>query len=212
MHWAVVLEASPCDEEAVIDLAAVEELAGTLGDPDAVALYSPDRYAVQFGVEADKPEHALALGHERWRHAVATLGLPRWPLVRAEVLTPDELAPLESAAAGDLPVLVQLGDDVSVALLEVTRGLVRAQTVHQVMHLLVRFVHRLGARALHPGEAAGQGMPVDLSFGQLEQPLLPVADRLSLARLRLEETLPGVMEDARTVVDRLEREVAAVRA
>src|ERR671910_315634 len=56
--------------------------------------------------------------------------------------------------------------------------------------------------------AAGQpdswGLPIDLSLGEGE-PILPVAEPLSLARMQLEQMLPGLVEDARRAVQLLRR-------
>jgi hypothetical protein len=203
MRWVVVLEAAAPTASIVVDLDAVEELAAIIGDPDVIALYSPDRYALQFEVEAPTPGAALEAGERRWRQAVSSLQALSWPLVRVEVLPPEELEAVDADALTDLPMFLRTGDEVPAAVLEATRGILRARTAGQIVQLLIRLVHRLGGHVRSPEDAGPDAVPVDLSFG-LRPPLVPVAERLSLARLRLEEVLPGVVDDARTAIERLD--------
>lgn len=89
------------------------------------------------------------------------------------------------------------------AAYETARDLLRATDAAQVRDILAGLVQRLGGEV---GEAALQDdtvMPVDLAFGE-GPPLLPRAPSPSVARMRLEAVLPLVVEDARTVVHRLQ--------
>jgi DNA-binding transcriptional MerR regulator len=89
------------------------------------------------------------------------------------------------------------------ATYETARDLLRATDAGQVRDILAGLVRRLGGEV---GEAALEDdtvMPVDLAFGE-GPPLLPRAPSPSVARMRLEAVLPLVMEDARTVVHRLQ--------
>lgn len=86
---------------------------------------------------------------------------------------------------------------------ETARAMLRATDAVAVRDALVELVERLGG---HVGPAAVQDdavLPADLSLGE-GPPLLPRAPATSLARMRLEAVLPLVLEDARTVVHRLQ--------
>lgn len=69
-------------------------------------------------------------------------------------------------------------------------------------------VHDLGG-ALVPARYAdpGTAVPVDISLG-LSEPLLPFADPISVAAMRLGAVLPEFLEAARLVLDRLRDEEA----
>lgn len=85
------------------------------------------------------------------------------------------------------------------AILATTRALLRASTPDEVRDLLVAFVRISGGEVLAAAQTGADALPFDLSFGAGE-PLLPVAEKPSVVRLRLERTLPAVHEDARRVV------------
>ena len=59
--------------------------------PAPTTLYSPDRYALQVPLRATNPPLALSSAIALWKEALRRSGLPEWELVRAEVLTPQEL-------------------------------------------------------------------------------------------------------------------------
>lgn len=88
------------------------------------------------------------------------------------------------------------------AAYETTSRLLRASDVTEVSAALQHFVRRVGGDL---GEAAVQDdyvLPVDLALGSAS-PLLPRAERGSVARMRLEVALPLLVEDARVVAHRL---------
>jgi hypothetical protein len=85
--------------EDLVDADQVERLLDCLGDFALAGLYLPDRYAVQLLLSADGPGAALAAAESHWHLAVELTGLPSWPIVRAEVETPEELA--AACAASD---------------------------------------------------------------------------------------------------------------
>jgi len=87
--------------------------------------------------------------------------------------------------------------------LRATRGLLHARTVEDVVAALVDAVQAVGGTVVPAAEPNDSVLPVDLAFGALE-PLLPAATPLSLERLRLEQLLPSLVEDARRVVTLLE--------
>jgi DNA-binding transcriptional MerR regulator len=67
--------------------------------------------------------------------------------------------------------------------------------------VLVQLVEDLGGTVADATEAPDHALPIDLGVGT-GVPLLPVADD-PVAQLRLERLLPGVVEDARRMVDLL---------
>lgn len=77
-----------------------------------------------------------------------------------------------------------------------TRALLHIQRAEQAVDVLVDLVDELGGEVVAAEEAAADALPLDLSLG-VRSPLLPVADRYSIARLQLERVLPTVLEDAR---------------
>src|SRR5947208_3098926 len=88
--WVVRIEAASEDE--LIEAEQVERLLDCLGDFTLAGLYQPDRYAVQLLLDAAGPADALAAAESHWKLAIELTGLPAWPIVRAEVETPEELA------------------------------------------------------------------------------------------------------------------------
>jgi diguanylate cyclase (GGDEF)-like protein len=88
-EWVVLLEADGTDGQ--VDLATLEALLFEVAEASPISLYSPDRYALQIAVEARTPPAALHRALRMWRDALRRLGAPLSKLVRAEVLTPEEL-------------------------------------------------------------------------------------------------------------------------
>jgi len=90
------------------------------------------------------------------------------------------------------------------AIHEATRGLLYITSTREASEILIAAVHRLGGSTIPAGQADSWALPIDLSFGEGE-PVLPVAEPLSLARMHLEQVLPGLVEDARRAVQLLRR-------
>ena len=92
VKWIVLVEAAANGARDRVEPDDVGRLLEAL-DPgsDGGALHSPDRYALQVATAAGSPAEALIDVLARWADAVRQLGLPNWPLVRTEVLTPEEL-------------------------------------------------------------------------------------------------------------------------
>ncbi|MGH9222911.1 MAG: hypothetical protein ACRD2W_03725 [Acidimicrobiales bacterium] len=99
--WIVVLEFSaPEQPDAQPTISQVVELLESLDHCDPVSLYDIDRCAVQIQVEGSTAARALAHAVAKHQRSVARLGLSPLPLVRADVMTPDELArDLDTATA-----------------------------------------------------------------------------------------------------------------
>ena len=87
---------------------------------------------------------------------------------------------------------------------QATRGLLYIASVREATEILIAAVQRLGGSTIPAGQADSWALPIDLSFGEGE-PILPVAEPLSLARMQLEQMLPGLVEDARRAVQLLRR-------
>jgi DNA-binding transcriptional MerR regulator len=90
------------------------------------------------------------------------------------------------------------------AIHQATRALLYITSAREATEILVAAVHRLGGSAVPAGQADSWALPIDLSFGEGE-PILPVAEPFSLARMQLEQALPGLVEDARRAVQLLRR-------
>ena len=102
--WIVVLEFSSSDNlDLHPTLSQVVELLELLDPGDPVSLYDVDRYAVQIQVEGSTAARALAHAMAKHQRSAARLGLPSLPLVRADIMTPDELARDLDTAASKLP-------------------------------------------------------------------------------------------------------------
>ena len=87
---------------------------------------------------------------------------------------------------------------------QATRAFLYITSAREATEILVAAVHRLGGATIPASQADSWALPIDLSFGDGE-PILPVAEPLSLARMQLEQVLPGLVEDARRAVQLLRR-------
>lgn len=92
------------------------------------------------------------------------------------------------------------------AELAATHALVRARTPDDVTRVVVTLVHDLGG-ALVPARYADPAVaPIDVSLG-LSEPMLPHADPVSVAAMRIGMVMPGFLETARLVLHRLQGDV-----
>jgi GGDEF domain-containing protein len=93
-------------------------------------------------------------------------------------------------------------------LLDVTltaqRAMLRARTPDQVVAALELATSRLGGTVAPAHVGGPEAMPLDLGLG-VRDPLLPCAAPEDPARARLEQVLPGLVEDATQTVQRLWR-------
>lgn len=90
-EWIVLLEASDERGRSTIDASSFRRLVSSWPGPGPTALYSPNRYAIQVPVRAFNPPSALSTAMWLWKDVLRRTGLPDWQLVRAEIVTPDEL-------------------------------------------------------------------------------------------------------------------------
>ncbi len=98
----------------------------------------------------------------------------------------------------------QLDWEVLQATHQATRALLYITSARQATEILIAAVHKLGGSTQPASQAESWALPIDLSFGEGE-PILPVAEPLSPARMQLEQALPGLVEDARRAVVLLRR-------
>ncbi len=94
--WVVVLEAA-----GRIDHWSLHQMLEVLSDSQAVALHSPDRYAIQMEIAARACADALMVASERWRSAHRAVRQPLSEVVRAEVLSQQEFERECQWASGD---------------------------------------------------------------------------------------------------------------
>lgn len=100
---------------------------------------------------------------------------------------------------------VEVGDDpdATAVRLAATRALLTATTPQDVTLVVATLVHDLGGGLLPARlDPRSTALPLDVSLG-LSEPMVPWAEPVSLAAMRLESVLPGFLEDARSVLGRL---------
>lgn len=105
---------------------------------------------------------------------------------------------------GRMALLGQLADVDSEAVLvayQTARAMMRAAHPRDLRDALVALVERLGGTVGAAAEQDEEVLPVDLSMGE-GPPVLPRAPAASIARMRLEAILPGLVEDARELANR----------
>jgi DNA-binding transcriptional MerR regulator len=87
---------------------------------------------------------------------------------------------------------------------QATRALLYITSTRDATEILTAAVHQLGGSTVPASQADSRALPIDLSFGE-DEPVLPMAEPFSLARMQLEQVLPGLVEDARRAVQLLRR-------
>lgn len=173
--WIVLLEAADPREASAIDLTSFARLVSSWATPAPTTLYSPSRYALQVAVPAANAPAALSSAISLWQQALRHSGLPKWELVRAEIMTPEEsereLESADCATGGASKAEDVLGHELlSLALHDSVTGLAgRELFLDQVREALavgartrgiqtVMVVHLDGLRAgdCHAGPASDQ--------------------------------------------------------
>ena len=110
----------------------------------------------------------------------------------------------DTGHAGRAALLGPVADVDSEAVLaayQTARAMMRAASPRDLRDALVALVERLGGTVGPAAEQDEEVLPVDLSMGE-GPPVLPRAPALSLARMRIETILPGLVEDARELAHR----------
>ena len=102
-EWVVLLEAADRSGHEPIDGADFDRLLEAWAASTPSTLYSPSRYALQISIHAATPPLALSSALRLWKDSLQRAGLPDWMLVRAELVTPEELE-RELQAAELLPL------------------------------------------------------------------------------------------------------------
>ena len=111
-----------------------------------------------------------------------------------------------SARSRAYPVNVGYDDHEAVqAQLGATRALLSAASPEQVAAIVATLVRDLGGGLVSARLGERTALPMDVSFG-VGEPVLPWAEPVSVAEMRLSAVLPHFIEDARGVVQRLQGE------
>jgi PAS domain S-box-containing protein/diguanylate cyclase (GGDEF)-like protein len=90
-QWVVVLEVAREPTAPALDAGAFYNALDALAETRMTVLRSDDRCAVQMEIGASGPAEALFSALARWTEAVRALTVAHWDVVRAELLTPEEL-------------------------------------------------------------------------------------------------------------------------
>ncbi len=150
--WAVVLELAVPDGRGTLDFSTVEALVEYLADWGPSALYDPHRYAIQVQLSAPDAESALASAIQGHGKAALALGISFLSLVRAEVLTAEELASGQ-AGSGVGEMFAGSGSPVGLghskpsdALYQATRALLAVTRAEELRGVMANFVVDLGGR------------------------------------------------------------------
>jgi hypothetical protein len=204
--WVIGLELA-CKRGTNLTVETVEGVLERLADHYPAALHAPDRCAVQFLVHANGPARALAAGVDLWGAAAVGAGFPPADLVRAEVKTPAELEAEYNESDGPLVSHIPADEAATAIAYDATRRLLRCRTPRQVASVLSALVRQLGGVILPPDPGDPRILDLDISMGE-GPPMVAAAEPYSVARLCLEEVLPGAVDDGRRAV-RLLRAAAA---
>lgn len=204
-EWVVVLEwALGPGEPLGIGSDMLRALLDELADLAPTALCQPDRYAMQVRLRADGPVAALRAALARQEEALRRVAVGG-DLVRVELLTPEELdqewddfgaTPEGRQAIGSLTG--QQTDPV----VDAEAALDRVTGPQEAQRVLVRVVRQLGGGVVAARAHDEWTLPVEIALGDGE-PQVAIAEPWSVARLRLEQALPRLVEKARHVLSRL---------
>ncbi len=199
-RWVVILEAAAVP---AFQFHQVKQLVSRLDKWRSSGLYSLERYAVQLHMPSSRHDEALALAVEAHDQAIADLGLGTPTLLRAEVMTLDEL----KVGCGQTAAETQEGRTydamIPTALYDATRALLRASTRAQIDEVLTGFVITVGG-TVNIGELRyipGQ-VSVDLGLWPRDH-MYATADSASVAGLMIEQSLPSLVHDAERMLVRL---------
>lgn len=112
--------------------------------------------------------------------------------------------PPEGGPRRAYPAVEPGGDpDATAVQLAATRALLAATTPQGVAAVVATLVRDLGGGMLPARlDPRSNALPLDVSLG-LSEPMVPWAEPVSLAAMRLEAVLPGFLEDARAVLGKL---------
>lgn len=117
---------------------------------------------------------------------------------------PDFLEAINEAEPDDRPepCLGQGDEDGAEALVHATRLMLAATTPEDVVAAVATFAVQIGAELVPAAADLGGAVSLDIALGT-GAPVLADAAALSVTRMRLEQYLPGLLEDARLTAMRL---------
>lgn len=101
---------------------------------------------------------------------------------------------------------VATGDADLEAVLDATRQLFWVATPAEAAAVVRKLITVLGGQTVPAQDSTSDALPVDVSFGE-QEPLLPSAPALSVARLLLERHLPSFMLDAQRALELADKTV-----
>lgn len=90
-EWVILLEVADGVGSSTLDPESLRRMVASWPGAAPTILYSPNRYALQVTVRAADPPTALSNALSLWTDALRRAPLPAWDLVRAEIVTPEEL-------------------------------------------------------------------------------------------------------------------------
>ncbi|MDQ6617228.1 MAG: PAS domain S-box protein [Actinomycetota bacterium] len=93
------MEAAGTGDEGSFAPGAMDRLRHELREQRPTIVAEDRRYSLRLGVEATTEAEALFSASARWREAIRSLGLPAWPLARAEVVSAEEFERSQGPAA-----------------------------------------------------------------------------------------------------------------
>jgi DNA-binding transcriptional MerR regulator len=140
-------------------------------------------------------------------HLVQRLVADGWSIpgavarLRAGPLPADEPPAGDLSRMGLLEELAGVDSEGVLVAYQTARAMMRAANPREIRDALVGLVERLGGTVGEAAEQDEEVLPVDLSMGE-GPPVLPRAPAASIARMRLEALLPGLVEDARELANR----------
>jgi hypothetical protein len=216
--WVIVLEWAVAEGVPLgADAQPVNVLLNSFADCCPVALCAVDRYALQLEIDADDPLDALAAIMARHAEGAEQAHLTGWKLDRAEVMTREQMEQDWHNGVNGIDARVELERTLRTPGLDPVAKADRALgddiCPHEARDILCRMVRELGGGLVSAREEDEWTLTVDLSFGTGE-PLLPVAEPWSQARIRLEQVLPPLVERARCCmlnVEACKRHVGGLR-
>lgn len=122
-------------------------------------------------------------------------------VARLHAGTSPEVGPGDGRRVALLGQLADVDSEAVLVAYQTARAMMRAAHPRDVRDLLVALVERLGGTVGPAAEQDEEVVPVDLSMGE-GPPVLPRAPAASVARMRLEAILPGLVEDGRDLANR----------
>lgn len=145
-----------------------------------------------------RPGASSRAGPSSRAEAAAASGVRQTALATRASGPPDRPPDRPPQRPGDREVDIQALE----ATYRAARRLLRMRAPGAAGVIFADLVEELGGTTVPARLAGRDALPLDLSFGEGE-PILPVAEPFSLARLRMEAILPSLVEDIRALVDLL---------